>query len=361
MIIPIGNRCCSKHLTDSGLLLENDLENLMIWRKNTILNQIDIETFFSTFRTNNWKNQNLFAKFGDFENLDSELCIKISNLYKDEFFFLCNELVTLKNSPQRTKEQALAVYLFWLKTGLSQETISILFGIKNRTSIQKYCCQVREAISRDFIDQYLGAKAKNREEWLSNNTEMVKTLHDLNEDQLALIADGTYLYCEKSANNFIQRKLYSGQKKRPLIKPFVICTTNGHIVDVYGPYAAVDNDAKIMEDILNKNEDLKNIICPNDLLILDRGFRDVIETLENKYLFKTLMPSCSSEQQLTTLQANYTRLVTKIRWVIEAINGLFKNEFKALEQCKNTMLPHIFKDFRIAAAIINCFFLQVSF
>ena len=185
---------------------------------------------------------------------------------------------------------------------------------------------------------------------------MVKELHDLSDDQLALIADGTYLYCEKSFNNLIQRKLYSSQKKHPLIKPFVICASNGCIVDVFGPYPAVDNDAKIIADILANNKAFRELLLPNDLLILDRGFRDVIDTLEKKYKVRTIMPYCSNEQQLTTLQANFTRLVTKIRWAIEVVNGLFKNEFKAIEKCRNTMLNHIFKDYRIAASLINCFF-----
>ena len=39
-------------------------------------------------------------------------------------------------------------------------------------------------------------------------------LFDLNENQLCLIADGTYLYCQKSSNNKIQRLLHSVQKGR---------------------------------------------------------------------------------------------------------------------------------------------------
>ena len=86
IIIPIGNRCCSKHLTDGGFVVDIDLENLRIWKKNTILYQKVIEIFFRTSRENNSKNQNLFSKFSEFEHLDSELCLKISNLYKDDFF-----------------------------------------------------------------------------------------------------------------------------------------------------------------------------------------------------------------------------------------------------------------------------------
>lgn len=60
-----------------------------------------------------------------------------------------------------------------------------------------------------------------------------------------------------------------------------------------------------------------------------------------------------SQKQLTSIEANQTRLVTKCRWVVEAINGIFKQSFKALDEVRNTQLPHIFNDFKIAAALIN--------
>lgn len=85
-----------------------------------------------------------------------------------------------------------------------------------------------------------------------------------------MVADGTYLYCEKSENNFIQRKLFSCQKKRHLIKPFVICATNGTIIGVYGPFSATTNDAKIMEIILQDDHELKQLVQPNDVMIVDR-------------------------------------------------------------------------------------------
>jgi ABC-type antimicrobial peptide transport system permease subunit len=65
-----------------------------------------------------------------------------------------------------------------------------------------------------------------------------------------------------------------------------------------------------------------------------------------------------SQKQLKYNEANQTRLVTKCRWVVEAINGIFKQSYKALDQIRNTQLKHIMDDFRIAAALIN--FLQIN-
>ena len=105
----------------------------------------------------------------------------------------------------------------------------------------------------------------------------------------------------------------NGQKKRPLIKPFVIVAENGVIIGIYGPFSATINDAKILELILKDDFELRNLIRKKDVMVLDRGFRDVIKHLEKEYELITLMPCCSLDKQLTTYQANCTRMVTKIR------------------------------------------------
>ena len=94
---------------------------------------------------------------------------------------------------------------------------------------------------KDFVPVFLGANHQPREKWIEYNTSLSKQLFDLNENQLCLIADGTYLYCQKSSNNKIQQILHSVQKGRALIEPFIVSTTNGYIVDAYGPFSAKDH------------------------------------------------------------------------------------------------------------------------
>ncbi|CAF1139559.1 unnamed protein product, partial [Brachionus calyciflorus] len=163
---------------------------------------------------------------------------------------------------------------------------------------------------------------------------MVKTLFDLRDDQLTIIANGTYCSCQKSTNNMIQRKLYSGHKKRPLVKPFVVTTTTGKIIDIYGNYGATDNDASIMEDVLNRDKNLKELILKNDLAIFDRAFKDCILRLKKKYGLISKIPTClkDGEKQMTCKEANETRLITKNRYVVEVINGILKQQFKALRE-----------------------------
>lgn len=75
-------------------------------------------------------------------------------------------------------------------------------------------------------------------------------------DELILIADGTYIYIQKSANYKFQRQSYSMHKHRPLLKPMILVTSTGYIVDVFGPYFADgnNNDANILNNLLVINQ-----------------------------------------------------------------------------------------------------------
>ena len=89
---------------------------------------------------------------------------------------------------------------------------------------------------------------------------------------------------------------------------------------------------------------------------MDRGFRDVTANL-SEMGFQYKMPSYKDKNssQLTTEQANSSRLVTSCRWVIESVNGQLK-KFKYFDnKWSNKSLPHLMDDFRIAGSLINCF------
>ena len=165
------------------------------------------------------------------------------------------------------------------------------------------------------------------------------------------MADGTYLPIGKSTNHKFQRLCYSGQKMYNLLKPFIVCAPDGYIVDIYGLYPATFNDSKIMVDVLENYPDLTSLLNEGDFVILDRGFRDCIQKLEKTYNFKTMLPCFLDKNmsQFTTQQANQSRIVTKMRWIIEAVIGILKNKYQALDgKLENKSLPHILEDFRIA-------------
>ena len=62
--------------------------------------------------------------------------------------------------------------------------------------------------------------------------------------------------------------------------------------------------------------------------------------------------SNKQEKSLTTSQTGETRLVTKVRFIIEKQNSNLKNK-KALDNIRNTQAGHILIDYRICCAMIN--------
>jgi len=105
--------------------------------------------------------------------------------------------------------------------------------------------------------------------------------------------------------------------------------------------------------------DLRQLLKPNDHIILDRGFRDAIDTLQNKYQLITHMPTCKApnQKQLTTERANTSRLTTKVRYMVEVVNGKLSTLFRSNSKIhRNVTLTHALDDYRIAGAIINKFY-----
>ena len=127
-------------------------------------------------------------------------------------------------------------------------------------------------MNKDIVHQFLGAN-KGRDFYLRHNTESVRILHDLTDETLAVIADGTYTRLEKSSNNEFQYVSYSLQKYDHLIKPFILCCADGYFIDCYGPFKATFNDADILKYILETDCHLKELVKPTEKIFffLDRG------------------------------------------------------------------------------------------
>ena len=120
ILIGSNSRCCHTHLTEARFLKKNEYVNLTSIKNSTKFTKSSLENIFKGIRTHDERTCSVFSRFGDFANIDSEYCEQITSFNRDEFILIISYLNTLKNSPTRTKEQALAIYLFWLTTGSTQ-------------------------------------------------------------------------------------------------------------------------------------------------------------------------------------------------------------------------------------------------
>ncbi|CAF4411180.1 unnamed protein product [Rotaria sp. Silwood2] len=78
-----------------------------------------------------------------------------------------------------------------------------------------------------------------------------------------------------------------------------------NVVDAMGPFAGNANDPSITESILQLNDSLQRWTEYGDILLVNRGFRDCIESLEEAG-FEVRMPAFlpAKQRQLPTADAN---------------------------------------------------------
>ena len=139
----------------------------------------------------------------------------------------------------------------------------------------------------------------------------------------------------------------------------VIVTTTGYIVTIFGPFFSDfhNNDASILKHIMLSNyEDILNWTNEGDIMLLDRGFRDSLGVLKALGI-DAAMPSFLDRKktQFDVYDANRSRFITKLRWVVKSVNARLKR-FKWFSQTiQNSSLPSVPDFVAIVAALSNCF------
>lgn len=275
---------------------------------------------------------------------------------KAEFTALLAELPDLSRELKSSDKasDALFIYLMKLRTGRTYDEIALTFEVSAKT-VERRCDLVRSILKRVIVPRYINFEM-NRDEMVAHKSVTSRVLFDNNignENPLHLILDGTYIYLQKSTNHRFQKESYNSHKKRNYLKIMMGVCTDGWILFALGPFKATENDATITNQIFSSSTTSVKHLAPDDILIVDRGFRDCIPDLVN-FNFIVKMPTCSDKNQLTTQEANQTRLVTKVRYDVERVNGLMKTVWKIFRETIDIhYIPKIMTDFEIGAALLN--------
>lgn len=352
------SRCCTRHIEFS--YLTKDALNLIEHSKSgrdfsrTDITQL-IHNVRNVMKTTNKLNFDIPSLISDKGYLD------LTGLRKSQFAELCCEVPNLKNSNIRSTRTTVAIFLTKMRTGLSNKLLSVMFNLK-KSQVQRSINSCRVSLMKNFVPKHLGLDHITHDQFCEQHTtsmagSIFKSCQDASE--AVLVLDGTYIYIQKSMDYLFQRKSYSMHKNRPLVKPMMVVGSDGYILTVFGPYYASgkNNDAEITKHCFTRNsEDICDKIKPEDVFIVDRGFRDAVAFLEEKGL-KVHMPAYlpNGQKQHTVQEANLSRLVTKVRWVVESVNGRVKH-WKMLEKVvPNILVPCIGDFVRIICTVINKF------
>ena len=138
----------------------------------------------------------------------------------------------------------------------------------------------------------------------------------------------------------------------------LITTTTGYILVVYGPYLSdsSNNDAAIQKDILAKNKDgILNWMAEHDIVVVDRGFRDSTGMMKALGLDVCMPDFLNGRSRFDTLEANRSRFISKVRWVVESANGRIKHFKRFNQTIQNSTIPQVRDYLQIACALINAY------
>ncbi len=262
----------------------------------------------------------------------------------------------MRSSKYRTPFEAVCLFWVKLKTNLSFRQIGTLFKISTaeesiRHRVEDTFHAITTYLNNTIVSSHLGLNHLTRAEALNHHTAYSKIFFG---DQLAIIWDGTYVFCHKSSDHILQRNSYSGHKSRHLIKMMSLVLPDGYVIDLIGPFYGKHNDSSITEEILHTCTNLSILCHDGDVQIVDRGFRDVAAEFE-ALGYDMKMPGllAKDDNQLSANDANESRMVTKCRWVVESFHARFKKWRFFSERIDQPFLINIGKLTRIVAACLN--------
>lgn len=272
-----------------------------------------------------------------------------------QFYDLLHELPTLLSNSNNEDDASdtLFMYLMKIRTGASNAEIGTHFAFSQRT-IGRRLQTARTAILNDFVPRFVNY-SRTRDDLIGHCTKISRSLFDPNHmGKVILILDGTYIFIEKSQQHEFQKQTYNSHKKRNYIKIMNIVTTDGTIVGTFGPFEARQNDACIMEQILDSNPIIFEQIKAGDDFLVDRGFQTVVTALRKKGINVQIPASEPNNKQLSTKDANDARKITKLRFEVEHMNGMIKNVYRIFQITQETYwIPTLMNDYTIAAALMN--------
>lgn len=292
-------------------------------------------------------------------NSENECAHVDIGLRDEEFQQILLEL-NIPNDPNKTQIKiikALQVYLDRLRNGHTYKQMALCYNMSQRKISKMIKCG-RSLMLDKFCSKYLGYETRTRQWLVAHTTDLARKIYCNNHvEKCVTIFDGTYVYTCNTSNYSHQRKIYSSQKRRHLFKIMKVVAVDGTIIDVFGPFAATINDANIIKTVFEQTS-IEHMFIAGDVVLVDRGFRDCVKFLQNKKL-NVKMPEFivkGNNGQLTTNQANRSRLVTKMRFAIEAANGRMKSKWKLFNKIIPSILTkNLMSDYKIGAALINAF------
>jgi hypothetical protein len=370
-------RCCPNHLSE-GLFTQVSLNQIQGNVQGIYITTRDVCTWiFELTDATEDKPRVDFADPEDLTTEDYETLLPCSKDAFDEMSFLISPRMRI--SSNRHPRNALAMFLMMLRLNLTQKFLAFLFRVE-QTTVSLAIQTVSDLLLELHTPRHLGYRHLSRDLAIENHSRVLFNELFQRFESLFLIVDGkyninvsnifinefltclaTYITIEKPGNYEEQRLTFSLDKKKNLYKPTLLVLPDGYILEASEMFFcdARNNDATILKYLFATTE-LEQYVDEEDVLLVDRGYRDAVKRAEDAGL-AVFMPNLLQREgtrrvQFPTNEGNQSRRVTACRWVVESVNGRMKNVFPFFAaKIEAPYKSSISKFFRVACGISNAY------
>lgn len=198
IFIPNGNRCCSDLLIKKRFYKE-DIGNFPVLVYSSSSNvEVDEVSKLLEFLSIS-VDRELTDKVGDY-TLSEERLKAFTGLTWEQVIELKGMMTSMRNTENRTVTQAVVVFLFRMRTGLSNEVIrSVLECVLCSKQVSDFSDSILKSFEIDVLPTRFDIKSCTQQLLLENTAPIAKELHQIKDDEVSLVCDGTFFVIRRVA------------------------------------------------------------------------------------------------------------------------------------------------------------------
>jgi len=199
VFIPFNNRLCKEHLQNQ----EFDATSLQTLQEKAALSSVIGTEFVELTEELSKFCEELYEKprlTMEDNSLKDEEVKTLFSLTRSQFDDLHQYVATdLRKNSSRTTKDALAMYLIKLRLNLPQTVIRIFFELPTQSKVSEAITAVSESLLRRFTPNFLGYRHLNENQLQDHQSEFLRRIFCLDPTANIIVADGTYIYVQKSS------------------------------------------------------------------------------------------------------------------------------------------------------------------
>eukprot|EP01084_Bolivina_argentea_P264866 448802_1 len=220
-----------------------------------------------------------------------------------------------------------------------------IFLIKSKTKLNNKILGVYHQYHKDWIGKlfhkgrvliwtflapfYFGAAHLTRQQLLQKQSNWARLINQLTGKYMVMLGDGMKIRQHRFRGNFGHSYNSFDPGKKYHTRGYMgLSTTTGYNIDLMGGFCTNGSHGDshdwnwITQHNHNKINNLLN--ADTDLIGFDRGFKYILPYT----IYWVILPSLKKTKPIDTFLINCSRLLTQIRWIIEACFGHYKMGWK---------------------------------